>query len=101
MEFGKERLEAILGQKVVHFEKFESQDGILSGYYKARTENGQKLFVKTALPETERFRFFIDKFNVDVTEIEAYEKYFPDLMEFEKQVLGKSTLKGKQFVFSR
>ena len=61
--------------------------GYLSTACKAKIRCGdkiEKLFLKFTLPGDDPFTAFLNKYNLDASEVKAYKEIIPKLVEFEK-----------------
>jgi len=98
-EWLKETLQLNLKEdsiEVVHFEKITAKNGYLSGAFKAQVkikDEVQKLFIKSILDKDDEFRYFMDKNAMDRIEIQFYNIFLPQLIQYEKENFqGKSEL---------
>ena len=69
--------------------------GFLSAIFNAQVViNGEakKLFIKINLPGESSLRIFVDRFDADITEINAYKKYLPMLVEAERRLVKSAEL---------
>ena len=71
-----------------------THNGFLSKASKAeisiKNENKEKLFIKLNLPNDNIGYNTVKDFDLDTTELKAYQDIFPRLVEFEQKVLGCS-----------
>ncbi len=84
--------------KVLKLDKLKDARGRTSSFFKCRAKvskiNGSeeeellKMFVKV-MPDDEEAAKFIRDEKVDATELEAYQRVLPDLVEFEETLFGK------------
>ncbi len=82
--------------KVLSLDQQLDNTGDLSKTFKASVQiEGQgtkRLFIKIGLPADSPIAAFARNFNVDITEINAYKTYLPELIQFEQDQLGRSDL---------
>ena len=82
--------------EVVQFEKITAKNGYLSGAFKAQVkikDQVQKLFIKSILDPDDPFRYMMDKNAMDRIEIQFYNTFLPQLIQYEKEKCqGKSEL---------
>ena len=98
-EWLKETLQLNLKEdsiEVVHFEKITAKNGYLSSAFKAQVkikDQVQKLFIKSILDKDDPFRYMMDKNAMDRIEIQFYNTFLPQLIQYEKEKCqGKSEL---------
>ena len=98
-EWLKETLQLNLKEdsiEVVHFEKISAKNGYLSRAFKAQVkikDQLQKLFIKSILDKDDKSRYFMDKNTMDRIEIQFYNIFLPQLIQYEKENFhGKSEL---------
>ena len=98
-EWLKETLQLNLKEdsiEVVQFEKITAKNGYLSGAFKAQVkikDQVQKLFIKSILDPDDPFRYMMDKNAMDRIEIQFYNTFLPQLIQYEKEKCqGKSEL---------
>ena len=75
-------------------------DGFLSKAVKATIKledesNPEKIFIKLNLPNDDPFQAFINDYGVDLKELKAYQTILPELINYEKKILGTSKLQMK------
>ena len=98
-EWLKETLQLNLKEdsiEVVHFEKITAKNGYLSSAFTAQVkikDQLQKLFIKSILDKDDESRYFMDKNTMDRIEIQFYNIFLPQLIQYEKENFhGKSEL---------
>ena len=98
-EWLKETLQLNLKEdsiEVVQFEKITAKNGYLSSAFKAQVkikDQLQKLFIKSILDKDDKSRYFMDKNTMDRIEIQFYNIFLPQLIQYEKENFqGKSEL---------
>ena len=80
---------------VESLEPVVKHDGNLSRGFRAKVRIGgktQPLFIKVGLSLNDSLSFYVTKYDVDITEIKAYNEDLPNLIEFETQHLRESTI---------